>query len=84
MNSTNNSQKSEFQDKGGPESDKIKKNILEALAGNKTIVVIRTGIEAIKGGGEVKERGFGKKERKEQKENQSNREREREVNTMGT
>ena len=41
MNSTNNPQKSKFQDKGGEESDKVEKNILDALAGNRTIVVIR-------------------------------------------
>ena len=50
MNNTNNPQKSEFQDKGGEESDKVEENIPEALAGNKTVVVIRTRIEAIKGG----------------------------------
>jgi len=49
LNSTNNPQKSEFQDKGGEETDKIKENIPETLAGNRTVVVIRVGIEAIKG-----------------------------------
>ena len=51
MNSTNNTQKSEFQDKGGGETDKVKENILETLAGIKTVVVIRARIETIKGGG---------------------------------
>ena len=80
MNSTNNPQKSEFQDKGGEESDKIEKNILEALAGNRTVVVIKVRNEAIKGGGEVKERGSEKKGEKEKrkKKNQLERERERE------
>ena len=50
LNSTNNPQKSEFQDKGGEESNKVEENIPEALAGNKTAVVIRTKIEVIKGG----------------------------------
>ena len=50
INSTNNPQKSEFQDKGGEESDKVEENIPKALADNRTIVVIRTRIEAIKGG----------------------------------
>ena len=78
LNSTNNSQKSEFQDKGGEESDKIEKNIPEALAGNRTAVVIKVRNEAIKGGGEVKERGSEKKGEKEKKEEKSTRERERE------
>ena len=57
MNSTNNPQKSEFQDKGGEETDKIKENIPETLAGNKTAVMIRVRIKAIKGREEAKERG---------------------------
>ena len=57
MNSTNNPQKSEFQDKGGEETDKIKENIPETLAGNRTVVVIRARIEAIKGWGEAKGKG---------------------------
>ena len=64
MNNTNNPQKSEFQDKGGEESYKVEKNIPEALAGNKIAVVIKARIETIKGGGEVKEWGFGKKKEK--------------------
>jgi len=35
------------------ESDKVEKNIPEALVGNRTVVVIRTRMEATKGGGEV-------------------------------
>ena len=75
MNSTNNPQKSEFQDKGGEETDKIKENIPETLAGNRTVVVIRARIEAIKRGGEIKEGGSKKRKEKEEK---STRERERE------
>ena len=63
MNSTNNTQKSEFQDKGGGETDKVKENILETLAGIKTVVVIRARIETIKGGvgGGGKGQGIEKK-----------------------
>ena len=49
LNNTNNPQKSEFQDKGGEESDKVEENIPKALADNRIAVVIRTRIEAIKG-----------------------------------
>ena len=62
LNSTNNSQKSEFQDKGGKKTDKVKENILETLAGNMTAVVIRVGIEVIKGEGEAKGKGSKEKE----------------------
>ena len=54
INSTNNPQKSEFQDKGEEESDKVEKNIPEALVGNRIAVVIRAMIEAIEGRGEAK------------------------------
>ena len=47
LNSKNNPQKSEFQDKGGEKPDKVEKNILEALAGKRTGIVIRARIEAI-------------------------------------
>ena len=47
LNSKNNPQKLEFQDKGGEKPDKVEKNILEALAGNRTDIVIRARIEAI-------------------------------------
>ena len=49
LNSGSNSQKSEFQDKGGEESDKVEKNIPEALVGNKINMVIGARIEVIKG-----------------------------------
>ena len=48
LNSANNPQKSEFQ-KGWEESNKVEKNILEPLPGNRTTVVIRVRIEVIKG-----------------------------------
>ena len=67
INSTNNPQKSEFQDKGGEESDKVEENFHEALAGNRTAIVIRTKIDAIKGGGEVKVERSEKKWRKKQR-----------------
>ena len=51
LNSTKTPQKLEFQDKGGEESDKVKENIPEALSSNRTAVVIRVRIEAIKGEG---------------------------------
>ena len=60
MNSTNSHLKSEFQDKGGEESDKVRKNILETLAANRTAVVIRARIETIKGKGEAKGKGSKK------------------------
>ena len=41
MNSTNILQKSVFKDKGGEEINKVRKNILECLAGNRTVVGIR-------------------------------------------
>ena len=72
MNSTNNPQKLEFQDKGGEETEKVKKNISEILAGNRTAVVIKVRNEAIKGGGEVKERGSEKKGEKEKKRRKIN------------
>ena len=60
MNSTNNPQKSKFQDKGGEEINKIKENIFENLAGNKTAVKIRARNGTIKEGRVTKERGdFG-------------------------
>ena len=64
MNSTNNPQKSKFQDKGGEKSDKVEKNIPDALAGNRTTVMIRAKIKAIKWRGKVKEGGFEKREEK--------------------
>ena len=71
-------QKSEFQDMGGEESDKVKKYIYisEALAGNMITVVIRARTKVIKGGEEIKERGSEKRWREEQKEEKSTRERE--------
>ena len=51
MNSSSNPQKSKFQHKGEEESDKVEKNIPESLVGNRTAVVIRVRIEAIKGEG---------------------------------
>ena len=44
LNSKNNPQKSEFQDKGGEESDKVERNIPDALAYNRTTVMIRARI----------------------------------------
>ena len=59
MNGTNNPQKSKFQDKGGEETKKVKENISENLAGNKTAVEIRAKNVIIKwgvgGGGEREE-----------------------------
>ena len=49
LNSTNNPQKLEFQDKGGEETDKVKENIPETLADNRTVVVIKARTKAIKG-----------------------------------
>ena len=74
-------QKSEFQDMGGEESDKVKKiyiyiYISEALAGNMIAVVIRARTKVIKGGEDIKERGSEKRWREEQKEEKSTRERE--------
>ena len=60
MNSTNSPLKSEFQDKGEEESDKVRKNIPETLAANRTAVVIRARIETIKGKGEAKGKGSKK------------------------
>ena len=60
LNSTNNPQKSEFEDKGGEESNKVKKNISKILAGNRTAVVIRARIETIKGRGQAKGKGSKK------------------------
>ena len=60
MNSTNSPLKSEFQDKGGEESDEVRKNISETLAANRTAVVIRARIETIKGRGEAKGKGSEK------------------------
>ena len=47
----------------GEEKDKIRKNIPEALVGCKTVVVIKVGTEAIKGGRKAKGRGSRKKKR---------------------
>ena len=44
LNSKNNAQKSEFQDKGREESDKVERNIPNALAYNGTTVMIRARI----------------------------------------
>ena len=41
LNSTNILQKSVFKDKGGEEINKVRKNILECLAGNRIVVGIR-------------------------------------------
>lgn len=41
LNSTNNPQKSEFQDKGREDTDKVEENISENSASNKTAVDIR-------------------------------------------
>ena len=46
-----------MQDKSGEETDKVKKNILETLASNKTAVVIKARIETIKWRGEAKDKG---------------------------
>ena len=54
LNSSSNPQKSEFQNKGEEESDKVEKNILEALVGNRTAMVIRAMTEAIERRGEAK------------------------------
>ena len=54
LNSSSNLQKSEFQDKGEKESDKVEKNIPEILVSNRTAILIRARIEAIKGKGEAK------------------------------
>ena len=50
LNSSSNPQKSEFQDKGEEEFDKVEKNIPEVLVSNKTAIMI----EVIKGEGEAK------------------------------
>ena len=62
LTTTNNSQKSEFQDKGGEEINKVKENIPKTLVGNMTAVVIRAMTEAIKGEGEEKGKGSKEKE----------------------
>ena len=54
LNSSNNPQKLEFQGKGEEESDKVEKNIPEILVSNRTAIMIRARIEAIKGEGEAK------------------------------
>ena len=64
LNSTNNPQKSEFQDKGGEETDKVKENIPETLAGNKTIVVIKARTEGVKGEREAKGKGSRRRRKK--------------------
>ena len=74
MNGTNNPQKSKFQDKGGEETKKVKENISENLAGNKTAVEIRAKNVIIKwgvGGREENEREIWvKKKNKKQKQKQ--------------
>ena len=57
LNSTNNPQKLEFQDKGREETDKVKENIPETLADNRTVVVIKARTKAIKGEREAKGKG---------------------------
>ena len=44
LNNKNNLQKSEFQDKGREESDKVERNIPDALAYNRIAVMIRVRI----------------------------------------
>ena len=56
MNSTNILQKLVFKDKRGEETNKVRKNILECLAGNKTVVGIRMRSVLINKGEEA-ERG---------------------------
>ena len=77
MNGTNNPQKSKFQDKGGEETKKVKENISENLAGNKTAVEIRAKNVIIKwgvGGGGKREENereiWVKKKNKKQKQKQ--------------
>ena len=87
LNGTNNPQKSKFQDKGGEETKKVKENISENLAGNKTAVEIRAKNVIIKwgvGGGErERERkmkgrsGWKKKQKQKEKREQSERKIER-------
>ena len=85
MNSTNNPQELEFQDKGGEETDKVKENVLETLAGNKIAVVIRVRIETIKGKGEAKGKGSKKGGGKGTfRRKISQGERESKGNTVGT
>ena len=77
MNSTNNPQKSDFQDKGGEETNKVKENIPENLTGNKTAVEIRVRNVTIKGGREANEWGGAGKKEKRDKGEQSERKKER-------
>ena len=62
---------------GGEETDKVKENILESLVGNKTVVVIRERIEAIKEERKAKGKGSKEKEGREYIEEKSIRERVR-------
>ena len=66
LNSTNNPQKSEFQEKGGEETNNVKENIPENLGGNKIVVEIRAKNVIIKEGRKANERGIwvGKKKKK--------------------
>ena len=77
MNNTNDPQKSKFQNKGGEESDKVKENIPKALSDNKTAVVIRVRIKAIKERGEAKGGDLKNREEKRSimKKNQPKKER---------
>ena len=52
-----NPQKSKFQDKRREEIDKVKKNILKNLAGNKIAIEIRTKNVSIKRGREANVKG---------------------------
>ena len=57
LNNTNTPQKSKFQEKGKEETDKVKKNILKNLAGNRIAVKISTRNVPIKRGREANVRG---------------------------
>ena len=67
MNSTNNPQKSDFQDKGGEETNKVKENIPKNLTGNKTAVEIRVRNVTIKGGREANEWGGARKKKRKKR-----------------
>jgi len=57
---------------------KLKKNISKSLASNGIVVVIRAKIEAIKKGGEVKDKGSKERKKRKQKEEKSGRKKGRE------
>ena len=79
LNSTNNPQKSKFQDKGGEETKKVKENISENLAGNKTVVEITAKNVIIKGGGGRKMKGRSEwKQKKKKKKNKKQKQKQKE------